>query len=57
MTRAQIEARLIRIRRTQALDLKAAADLEARAKRKRDNAALLQAEASRLERKLVKAKT
>ena len=56
MNRSQLEARLIKIKRTQAVDLKAAGDLDKRAKKKRDNAARLQADADDIERKLKKAK-
>lgn len=56
MTASELQNKLIRIRRTIALDLKAAAELDRRAKRKRDNAARLQADAEDIERKLRKAK-
>ena len=56
MNRAKLEAKLIKIKRTQAVDLKAAADLDKRAAKKRANADGLQRDAERIERELKKAK-
>ena len=56
MNRAKLEAKLIRIKRTIALDLKAAAELEERARKRRTNAARLQKDGERLEREMAKAR-
>lgn len=56
MNRVKLEAKLIKIKRTQAVDLKAAADLDKRAAKKRANAEGLQRDAERIERELKKVK-
>jgi uncharacterized coiled-coil protein SlyX len=56
MTTREIEARLIRTRRTIALDLKAINDLERQIAKKRAIIARLQQDADKLEAQMVKAK-
>lgn len=56
MKRGELEAKLIRLRRTAAVDLKEAARLDERARKKRVNAARLQQDADDLQAKLAKLK-
>lgn len=52
MNRAQIEAKLIKVQRTIAVDLKAIADLDKRASRKRATVSALQADEAKLKAQL-----
>lgn len=52
MNRAQTEAKLIKVQRTIAVDLKAIADLDKRASKKRATVSALQADEARLKTQL-----
>jgi len=56
MNASQIEAKLIKVRRTIAVDLKAIADLEARIARKRKTINALEGDEAKLAQQLAKAK-